>query len=171
MQTPRLAFLHSAITIALSFAWLVASCSCGERAAVVLARRSVCERGLLTERDLQGILRGPIVGSRLVPGDSQSCALTTVGHSRFEITMRPKRGKATVDNWIDGSMALEAVPLQGVGDRAAWQRDLHEVIAERGDALCDIAVIGTEGDFVDTSEYVLEDRIGNLCNKLLGSTP
>ena len=155
----------------LAFAWVAASCSCGEKAAVVLARRSVCERGLLTERDLKGILRGPILGIRLVPGDAQSCALTTGGHSRFEITVRPKHGKATVENWIEGSMALEAVPLHGVGDHAAWQRDLHEVIAERGDALCDIAVIGTEGDFVDTSEYVLEDRIGNLCNKLLEISP
>ena len=159
------------MTIALSFAWLAASLSCGEKATVVLARRSVCERGLLTERDLQGILRGPIVGSRLVPGDPQSCAFTTGGHSRFEITMRPNHGRAIVEDWIEGTMALEAVPLHGVGDHAAWQRDLHEVIAERGDALCDISVMGTEGDFVDTSEYVLEDRIGNLCNKILESVP
>jgi hypothetical protein len=160
-----------AITVALSGVWLGASLSCGEKAAVVLARRSVCERGLLTERDLQGILRGPIVASRLVPGDPQSCAFTTGGHSRFEITVRPKHGRAIVKNWIEGTMALEAVPLQGVGDHAAWQRDLHEVIAERGDALCDISVMGTEGDFVDTSEFVLEDRIGNLCNKILGVSP
>ncbi|MDQ2768396.1 MAG: hypothetical protein M3Y30_14740 [Gemmatimonadota bacterium] len=157
--------------IAVSLAWLGASLSCGEKAAAVLSRRSVCERGILDERDLQGILRGPIVGSRLVPGDPLSCAFTTGGHSRFEITLRPKHGRAIVKDWIAGTMALEAVPLQGVGDRAAWQRDLHEVIAERGDALCDISVMGTEGDFVDTSEYVLEDRIGNLCNKILGVSP
>lgn len=36
--------------------------------------------------------------------------------------------------------------------------------------LCDIAVMGTEGDSADSSEYVLEARIGDLCNKLLGST-
>jgi hypothetical protein len=76
-----------------------------------------------------------------------------------------------VERWIAGTMALEAVPVRGVGDLAAWQRDLHEVIAEKNDVLCDISVMGTEGDFVDTSEYVLEDRIGNLCNKVFDSAP
>ena len=138
---------------------------------MALPRGSICDRGILTQRDLAGILRGPITGTRRIPGDRESCAFTTTGHSRFEISVRPRRGRVTVERWIEGTMALEGVPLEGVGDRAAWQRDLHEVIAERGDILCDIAVMGTEGDFVDTSEYVLEDRIGNLCNKILDATP
>jgi hypothetical protein len=152
-----------------AFAWLAASCSCTEEPSVALPRGSVCERGILTQRDLSGILRGPITGNQRIPGDRESCAFTTAGHSRFEVSVRARHGRATVERWIEGTMALQGVPLEGVGDHAAWQRDLHEVIAERGDVLCDIAVMGTEGDFVDTSEYVLEDRIGNLCNKILGS--
>ena len=138
---------------------------------MALPRGSICERGILTQRDLAGILRGPITGTRRIPGDRESCSFTTEGHSRFEVSVRPRHGRATVQRWIEGTMALQGVPLEGVGDRAAWQRDLHEVIAERGDILCDIAVMGTEGDFVDRSEYVLEDRIGNLCNKILGAAP
>ena len=160
-----------ALTVAvLALAWLAANCACTEPSSVALPRGSVCERGILTARDLADILRGPITGSRRISGDRESCAFTTGGHSRFEVTLRPRHGRETVTRWISGAMALDAVPLRGVGDSAAWQPDLHEVIAERDDVLCDIAVMGTEGDFVDSSEYVLEDRIGNLCNKILGSS-
>lgn len=138
---------------------------------MALPRGSICDRGVFTRGDLYGILRGPIEAARPVPGDRESCAFTTTGHSRFEIRLRRSGGKATVERWIGGAMALEAVPVRGVGDLAAWQRDLHEVIAEKDDALCDISVMGTEGDFVDTSEFVLEDRIGNLCNKVFDSAP
>lgn len=30
-------------------------------------------------------------------------------------------GRAIVEDWIERTMTLEAVPLQGVGDHAAWQ--------------------------------------------------
>ena len=169
MTTRNRTLAHSLAVAALALAWLAANCACTETPSVALPRGTACERGILSARDLAGILRGPITGSRRIPGDREACAITTLGHSRVEIALRPHHGRETVARWIDGTMALEAVPLQGVGDRAAWQRDLHEVIAERDDVLCDIAVMGTEGDFVDTSEYVLEDRIGNLCNKILGS--
>ena len=163
--------IRVAAALALAPAWLTASISCTENASVALARVNVCERRILTPTDVTGILRGPVTGSSVPPNDPQSCAFTTSGRSRFEITVRPKRGKAIVDSWIAGKMALEAVPLRGVGEHAAWQHDLHEVIAEKGDVLCDISVMGTEGDFVDTSEFVLEDRIGNLCNKVLETAP
>lgn len=162
---------HAAAAVALAFAWLAADCACSEKASVALPRGSACERGLLTTEDVAGILRGPITGAARVSEDRESCAFTTGGHSRFEVTLRPSHGAKAVDRWIDGGMVLEAVPLHGVGDRAAWQRDLHEVIAEKNDVLCDIAVMGTEGDFVDSSENVLQVRIGNLCNKLFGSAP
>ena len=84
--------------------------------------------------------------------------------------MRRSHGKITVESWIAGSMALEAVPLRYVGDKAAWQKDLHEVIAEKNDVLCDIAVIGAESDFMNTSESMLEARVGRLCNKVLDSS-
>jgi hypothetical protein len=116
-----------------------------------------------------GILRAPIVGIALISGDTESCAFVTATRPQIEVTMRPSRGRETVHAWVAGTMPLEARPLYDVGDRAAWQRDLHEVIAERNDVLCDISVLGTEGDFTDASDDVLEDRIGNLCNKLLGS--
>ena len=122
-------------------------------------------------RDVTGVLRDPIDGSRGMPGDLESCVFTTGGRPRIEVTMRPTNGKITVDSWIAGSMALEAVPLLNVGDQAAWQRDLHEVIAERDDVLCDISAIGAEKEFIDTAESALRDRIGTLCNKVLGSAP
>ncbi|MEO8879605.1 MAG: hypothetical protein ABI446_04355 [Gemmatimonadaceae bacterium] len=171
MNTRARSLRQAALAVALAFVWVVADCACSEKASVALPRGSACERGLLTPADVAGILRGPIIGAQRVSEDRESCAFTTRGRSRFEVTLRPSHGAKTVDRWIDGGMVLEAVPLHGVGDRAAWQRDLHEVIAEKNDVLCDIAVMGTEGDFVDTSENVLQLRIGDLCNKLLGSAP
>lgn len=163
--------IQFAALLAVTLTWLAASVSCTEKASVALARVNVCERRILTPTDVSGILRGPVTGSSVPSNDSQTCAFTTGGRSRFEVSVRPGRGRAIVDSWIGGKMALEAVPLRGVGDHAAWQHDLHEVIAEKNDVLCDISVIGTEGDFVDTSEFVLEDRIGNLCNKVLDAVP
>ena len=155
----------------LAVSWLLANCACTEKPSVALPRGSACERGILSGKDVTAILRGPITGVQRMTPDRESCVFTTAGHSRFEVTLRPARGEETVAGWIDGTMVLDAVPLHGVGDRAAWQRDLHEVIAEKNDVLCDIAVMGTEGDFVDTSENILQVRIGNLCNKLFESAP
>ena len=155
----------------IALAVLAVSCSRGEKASGAPGRGSACGLGIITIRDVTGILRDPIDGSRSMPEDPESCVFTTGGHSRIEVAMRPARGKITVDSWIAGSMALQAVPLLDVGDQAAWQRDLHEVIAERNDVLCDISVIGAEKEFIDTTESVLKDRIGRLCNKVLGSVP
>jgi hypothetical protein len=162
--------LHrSATTFGIAFAWVVLSCLSGDRAPRATVPGSPCERGLLNARDVVGILRAPITGVALISGDTESCAFTTAQRAQIELTMRPSRGRETVRAWVAGKMPLEATPLYDVGDRAAWQRDLHEVIAERNDVLCDISVLGTEGDFTDPSDDVLEDRIGNLCNKLLRS--
>jgi hypothetical protein len=159
-----------ASTAGIACAWVVLSCLSGDSAPRAHVPGSPCERGLLTARDLVGILRAPITGIALISGDPESCAFVTAARPQIEVTMRPSRGRETVRAWVGGTMPLEARPLYDVGDRAAWQRDLHEVIAERNDVLCDISVLGTEGDFTDPSDDVLEDRIGNLCNKLLGSS-
>ena len=169
MQTLNRQLHRSATTMGIAFAWVVLSCLSGDSAPRGRAAASPCERGLLTERDVAGILRAPITGIVLISGDPESCAFVTASRPQIEITLRPSHGKATVRAWVAGTMPLEATPLYDVGDRAAWQRDLHEVIAERNDALCDISVLGTEGDFTDPSDDVLEGRIGNLCKKLLRS--
>jgi hypothetical protein len=162
--------LHrSATTGAIAFAWVILSCLSGDHAPRARTPGSACERGLLTPADVADILRAPITGIVLISGDPQSCAFVTASRPYIEITMRPSRGREVVRAWVGGTMPLEATPLYDVGDRAAWQRDLHEVIAERNDVLCDISVLGTEGDFTDPSDEVLEARLGNLCNKLLGS--
>lgn len=160
-----------ASTAGIACAWVVLSCLSGDSAPRAHVPGSPCERGLLSARDVVGILRAPITGIALISGDPESCAFVTASRPQIEITLRPSRGKATVRAWVSGTMPLEARPLYDVGDRAAWQRDLHEVIAERNDVLCDISVLGTEGDFTDPSDDVLEDRIGNLCKKLLRAAP
>jgi len=170
MQIPIRHLHRSATTVGIAFAWVVLSCLSGDSSSRVSTPGSVCERGLLTAHDVAGILRAPITGIALISGDPESCAFVTASRPEIEVTLRPSHGKSTVRAWVSGAMPLEATPLYDVGDRAAWQRDLHEVIAERNDVLCDISVLGTEGDFTDPSDDVLEDRIGNLCNKLLGST-
>lgn len=171
MQTLNRQLHRSATTIGIACAWVVLSCLSGDSAPRARAATSPCERGLLTAHDVAGILRARITGIALISGDPESCAFVTAARPQIEITLRPSKGRATVRAWVGGAMPLEATPLYDVGDRAAWQRDLHEVIAERNDVLCDISVLGTEGDFTDPSEDVLEDRIGNLCNKLLRANP
>ena len=130
---------------------------------------NACERGTLSRDDFEGILREPITGSRAIPGDAQSCAFMTSGMAHIEVTVRPSLGRATVQSWIDGRMPLESTPLRGVGERAAWQPDLHEVIAEKDDVLCDIAVVGLEPELDATSRDSLPHRVGALCNKVFAS--
>lgn len=124
-----------------------------------------CDRQVITEADLAGILSAPIVARKPIPGDAQSCTFETTGFPSVTVSVRPGVGRATVDTWLAGKMPLNAIPITGVGDRAAWQADLHEIIAQRNDVLCDIQAAGATRDF-NGEPADLPKRLGAVCDRI-----
>jgi len=129
---------------------------------------NACDRKLLVAADVAGILRTPITGNGPIPGDPQSCKFDTGNYASITVTVRGGMGKTTVDSWKSGRMPVQATPLSGVGDEAVWVGSLHEVISEKGNALCDIQVMGIGGDFVGSASDQ-QRSIGALCNKIFAA--
>jgi hypothetical protein len=128
------------------------------------AAGNACDRKILTAADVTGILNAPITETRTIPGDPQSCKFATAGFTSITVTVRPGAGNTTVDTWLAGRMPLAAVPLAGVGERAAWVTDLTEVVATKANLLCDIQVQAGGG-----SKPGLQAAAGALCNKVFAA--
>jgi len=171
VSTPETPLHCSTALIAVVVAALAAQCSCSDRTPDAAASLDVCSGRLLDSHDVNGILRAPVTRMERGPADARTCVFRTATPAHIELAVRPSGGSMAVDRWIKGAMPLEAAPLNGVGDRAVWQRDLHEVVAERNDVLCDITVVGETSDFVNPSDDFLEARLGSLCAKVLGAKP
>ncbi|HEY2418652.1 MAG TPA: hypothetical protein VGH84_12085 [Steroidobacteraceae bacterium] len=138
--------------------------------APAVAAGNACERKLISPADVAGIFGTPIigVGGKTLPGDAQSCTFETSSFPSLTITLRPGVGAQTVDTWASGKMPMKTTPLPGVGEQAAWQPELHEVIAQRNNLLCDIQASGSNRDFTDQPE-VLQQKLGALCNKIFAA--
>ena len=134
-------------------------------AAPPAAPSSPCETLVLKAADLDGLLQAPITHATALAGDGQSCAFLTTGFSAITVSVRPGLGKASLDAWSAGKMALPVHPLAGVGDAAVWQGTLHEVIAQKNDLLCDIEVRGGDDDMAVAAD-TLRERLGALCNRI-----
>jgi len=146
-----------------------ASTSGNPQASTALASSgNACDRKLLTADDVAGILSAPITGMKTIPGDPQSCEFTTASFGSITVTLRPGLGKTTVDTWKSGRMPTAAAALAGVGDDAAWVNDLHEVVAEKNDLLCDIQVTGIAGELTG-STAAEQQKIGALCNRIFAA--
>jgi hypothetical protein len=128
----------------------------------------MCDSNVITAQDLSDMFTGPITGKKSVPGDEETCTFKTAGYTSVQVTSRPSLGHASVQEWVDGTVSLPASPLSGVGDRAMWQADMHEVIAEKNNALCDIRVMGSS-DLKDPSPATMQKKIGALCNKIFAA--
>jgi hypothetical protein len=141
--------------------------SAGDARAAASAR-SACDRQLIAVADLAGILDSPVVETKNIPGDPQSCVFNTGGFPAVVVSLRPTNGRITVETWSSGKMPISAVPLAGVGDHAAWVDSLHEVDAEKDDVLC---VIGAPvpSDHYRGAPAELEQRLGALCNKIFAA--
>lgn len=186
MRTPALTLLHRATPasrapfvgrmgvrvahVALLATCAVAGCSRSgpERpvpGAPAALAASPCDRRLVTREDVAGILSAPIEAIKGTPGDAQSCSFETAGFPSITVSVRPGVGRETVDTWLGGRMPLRATTLPGVGDSAAWQSDLRELVAQRNNVLCDVQAAGAIRDFAgDTSE--LPKRLGALCDTI-----
>jgi hypothetical protein len=122
----------------------------------------------LTIKDVTGILIAPITGTKTVSADAQSCEYSTGGFPAIIVSVRPGLGKSSVESWIAGRMPLKANPLPGVGDTAAWQAALHEVIAQKHNLLCDVQVRGGTTD-IALSVNSLPGALGALCNRIFAA--
>jgi hypothetical protein len=129
---------------------------------------SVCDRHILKPEDAAGILSAPIIGTKPLPGDAQSCEFTTATFPALIISLRPGLGQTTVEAWKAGKMPLESSVLAGVGDAAVWVDTLHEVVAQKNAILCDIQVRGGGSDLALNGE-ALSAAAGALCNKIFAA--
>src|ERR1700722_17021058 len=148
---------------------LIAGCSKGGSPATVKAAGaargvppgSACDRKLVTPAQAADILGAPIVETKAIAGDPQSCELGTAGSATVTISLRPGLGDVTVQTWLDGGMPVSATPLAGAGDHAAWVTELSEVVATKGNLLCDIQTSGAAG-----SKATVQQKAGALCNSI-----
>ena len=137
-------------------------------AGTTVSTANPCDRKLLTPDDGAGILREPITGTKAIAGDPQSCKLTTSGFAAITVMVRPGVGQTTVSVWKEGKMPLQAAPLSGVGESAVWVEDLHEVVAEEHNVLCDIQLRATGPDLVGSTAD-LQKKVGALCNRIFAA--
>jgi hypothetical protein len=149
---------------------LVVAAGCSKGAAHATARSAApegnaCDRHLVTASDAAAILGAPITDTKTLPGDAQTCVLTTATSSTLTVTLRPGLGTVTVATWLGGKMPVSATPLDGVGERAAWVNSLHEVVATKNAMLCDVQASGLPGTG-DASQAAL----GALCNKIFAAS-
>ena len=130
---------------------------------------NACDRKLLTIADIADIVDGPIATVAAIPGDAESCKFSTAGFSSITVSLR-SAGRMTVTTWKSGRMPLPSTPLFGVGDDAVWVPDLHEVVAEKSDVLCDIEVHGM-APALRGSVVLQQQKIGALCTKVFRGMP
>ncbi|MEO8802470.1 MAG: hypothetical protein ABI304_02375 [Rudaea sp.] len=137
---------------------------------------SVCERNLLAPDDVGDILGAPVVGTKPLRGDRQTCYFTAknaYGTGELRVTLRPGLGEATIATFTSGKMDAYAKwsPLAGVGDSAVWKPDLHEVSAQKNNVLCEVAPTPMSmGDgFAHSGEANQKRRLGALCNKIFAN--
>jgi hypothetical protein len=121
---------------------------------------NACDRKLLTPADLSGVLTGTVTMGPL-PGDPQSC-LFTAGYEKVTVSVRPGQGDMTLQTVLSGGENVDAKPLAGVGDKAAWTPILHEVNATKNNLLCDIQA--------STVSTATQESIGALCNKIFAAS-
>jgi hypothetical protein len=126
-----------------------------------------CDRKLVSAEDVAGILTEPITGTKPLKGDAQTCYFITAtddqGGPSIRVTVREGLGKQTIEMLKSGKMNIEGTPLAGVGDEAAWVKDLSEVNATKNDVLCNVALAGSAviGHYTD-----LANKLGANCNKI-----
>jgi hypothetical protein len=130
---------------------------------------SVCDRKVLTSADVADILSAPIVGNKNLTGDPDTCVFESASFPSITISVRAGVGKATVDTWASGKMPISASPLSGIGESAVWADDLHELIAEQHNVLCDIRASGLAKDLA-SSIGALQRKLGALCNKVFAAS-
>ena len=119
-----------------------------------------CDRKLVTQADIAGLMTEPIANEKSLPGDPNSCVFTTTGFSSVTVSLRPGLGKMSIDLISSGKTNQTVTPLPGVGDRAVWDATLKEVDADKNNNLCVVSAIGP------ASGNATSDKVGAICTKI-----
>jgi len=128
---------------------------------------NVCTRNILSFDDASGVLGQPVVATKEIPGDPQSCKFSTAGQSGLTVSVRPGHGKSAVGMYAAGKMDEfdKSAPMPGIGDEAFRSLSLQRVIARKGDLLCEI----TGSGLAAAGDDPVEKKIGDLCNKIFAA--
>ncbi|MEP6494248.1 MAG: hypothetical protein ABJF01_16315 [bacterium] len=129
-------------------------------------RTSLCDARTPADRVISRALGVAVKRAGPLASDRQTCEFESANRMRLFVSVRPGMGRLTIDSWLNGRMPLEAAPFSGVGDRALWQPELGELLAERGDLLCDITVTERNGKRRVPLAANLAERLGVLCNSV-----
>jgi hypothetical protein len=135
------------------------------------AGTGACDPRVPTARYVGWAVAAPVQSLGVVPGDAQTCEFASAGFKdrvRLFVSVRPGMGHLTIQSWLDGKMPLRAQPVAGIGTRAVWLAELDELLAERDNLLCDIAVIRSD-EAKSKQDAALAARLGVLCNKIFAS--
>ena len=179
--------VRASLCVVLAMALLAAGCSkdpeaspatpyaVPAHAAPLSGAGNACERSLLTNADIDDILREPVVGTSPLPGDPQTCYFVSASADRggpeLMVTLRPAGGRATLAGFSSGRMNdyVTAKPLTGVGDQAVWVPALHEVDARKDDVLCVVQPSDLATTLRDAGEAAQQKALGALCNKIFAA--
>ena len=145
-----------------------APASSGEPAAAPRISGNVCDLKLLTAADLVGVLDKPVTATKPLAGDAQTCIFTTgaePGAPQLSVGLRGGLGRATITSYTSGHMDAYSKwePLAGVGDGAVWVPQLHEVMAQQDDVLCDVR---PDGLSVALGNAAAAQKLGALCSTI-----
>jgi hypothetical protein len=136
---------------------------------------NACDRRLLPAADISTIIGAPVVATRPLPGDPQTCYFVAApadgSGPELMVTMRPAGGRAALAAYSSGRMNdyVSARPLGGVGDEAVWVPALHEVDARKGDLLCVIQPGALGPTLRRSGEAAQQQALGALCNRIFSA--
>ena len=128
---------------------------------------SACDRKLIVASDVASLLDQPVVETKNIPGDAQSCEFRTGGFSSVTVSVRPGHGRAVLGMYTSGKMDEydKSAPLSGVGDAAIRSLGLNRIDARKEDLLCEISGPGLAKGQDDPATL----KLGALCNKIFAT--
>jgi hypothetical protein len=140
----------------------------GEPAAAPKISGNVCDLKFLAAADIAGVLDKPVSSTKPLAGDAQTCIFTTgaePGAPQLSVGLRAGLGRASIAAYTSGHMDAYSKweSLAGVGDGAVWVPQLHEVVAQQDDVLCDIQPDGLN---VALGSSAAQQKLGALCNTI-----
>jgi hypothetical protein len=138
--------------------------SSAQTATLPAALRNACDRKLVSEADVAGLLSEPIKSIAPLVGDAQSCQFISTDDSSVTVSLRPGLGDVTLAEIASGQTSQTVTPLHGVGEKAVWNAVLKEVNATKDNLLCDIGVVGP------ASGPATPEKLGALCNKIFAAS-
>jgi hypothetical protein len=124
-----------------------------------------CEWGLVSKADAEAILGEAVTSQKTIAGLANTCEFETATFAKLTVTLTSTIGRESVDLATSPQMPGRYVPLSGVGDAAAWQIAVHQLIASKGGKLCRIGASGPPS----ATAGATSDKLGALCNRMFAA--